>query len=446
MADRDQTTVGDHDAANEAEAAADPARITRMIQEIAEIGGDHDGGVSRLAFTHEERRAHALVGGWMADLGMDVRTDAIGNTIGQLPGRTPTARAIGTGSHLDSVPRGGRYDGVAGVVAGIEAARVLVENEVALERPFRVVAFAAEEGARFGEPCIGSKAVTGKWNARNLERLVDVDGVSAPAAMQSVGLDPSQVESCRWDADDWAGFLELHIEQAHVLQAISRPIGLVDMVSGSTRVEFTMVGRAQHTGGTPMRLRKDALAAAAEVVLFAEQLANGPNYRGARATVGRLDVSPNSITTIPGEVRFVLDMRDIDSDRQRRGAARIAREATQIADRRGMSCSYRILSDSSPAVLPAWLREITRDVCVELGMDYRVMTSGASHDSQVVNRVVPAAMIFVPSKNGLSHVAEEWTSAVELALGTDVLVRSVARLDAFLSGLAPDVAAVGAVA
>lgn len=419
---------------SEETSAADPARVAGMIDRIGEIGQDARQGVSRLAFTRDERDAHECVGEWLTDLGYSVRQDAIGNTYGELAGTDPSLGWIGTGSHLDSVPQGGRFDGIAGVVAAVEVARLLREEEP-LRHSFRVVAFAAEEGARFGAPCIGSKAVAGLWDPGDLEQLRDVDGVSVAEAMAGVGLDAGAVGQARWEPDEWAAFVELHVEQARVLEASGLSIGIVDMVSGSTRVGIEIEGRAQHTGGTPMNLRADALAAASEIVLFAEKLAHDSRYRGARATVGRLQVSPNSITTIPGSVALVLDFRDIDSDRQRHGADEIVTAARTICDRRGVGLQARVLADSSPAVLPMWLREHVTHVCEETGVPYRVMTSGASHDAQFVNRVVPAAMIFVPSKGGLSHTPDEWTSATELALGATVLLRSVQRLDGFLAGL-----------
>lgn len=408
-------------------------RISEMIAALGAIGGGPRGSVSRLGFTSLEREAHALVGGWLAEIGLSVREDAVGNTIAELPGRG--SRAIGVGSHLDSVPHGGRYDGIAGVVAAVEVARAIAERPERLHHSLRIVAFAAEEGARFGEACIGSKAVAGRWSPASFDRMRDVDGVTAAQALRSIGKDPTAVGTCRWSAEDWAAFLELHIEQALVLETAGCPIGIVDMVSGSTRIEFCITGQAQHTGGTPMSLRKDALVAASAVVTSAERLANDPRYRGTRATVGRLAVFPNSITTIPGQVTFTVDIRDVDSDRQRLAAREITRRAREVCELRGLSCTARVIADASPTVLPVWLREMTMEACNELGIDYRVMSSGASHDSQVVNDVVPAGMVFVPSRAGLSHVPEEWSSSTDIARGARVLVAAIERLDPFLAGI-----------
>jgi allantoate deiminase len=413
----------------------DATRIGAMLADIARIGADPGGGVSRLAFTADERAAHDLVGGWLRDLGLTVRVDAIGNTIAERAGTVAGAPAIGVGSHLDSVYHGGRFDGIVGVVGAVELARLFAEAKVATRHPLRVVIFAGEEGARFGEPTIGSKAVSGHLANRDLAAMKDANGVSLAEAMRAIGFDPRAVAQARWKAAEWAAFLEMHIEQARVLEQTETPIGLVDVVSGSTRLRVELTGRADHSGGTPMDFRADALAAAAEVVLAAESLAKDARNRGARLTVGRLDVHPNSITTIPGRVRFTIDVRDVDSDRQRRLAIEIVRRTRVLADRRGIEVETELIADTSPVVLPIWIREQSAKVCEDLGIRYRVMTSGAGHDSQVVNAIVPAGMVFVPSKDGLSHVPGEWTSASDVARGVEVLFHLTARLDALLASL-----------
>jgi hydantoinase/carbamoylase family amidase len=403
-----------------------------MVRSIAEIGEDPTGGISRLAFTAAERQAHDLVGKWLCELGLSLRKDAIGNTFAEHPGARSGLPAIGIGSHLDSVPHGGQFDGIVGVVGALEVVRLLKQRQTRLAHPLRVVAFVAEEGARFGEPCIGSKAVVGLLDRRDPNRIRDAIGTTLAEAMSAVGLDPTQIGSTRWRPRDWAAFLELHIEQARVLEAESRHVGLVDVVSGSTRIGVSVVGRADHSGGTPMSLRADALAAAAELITCIESLANDPRHRGTRATVGRLDVFPNSITTVAGRVTLVVDVRDVDSDRQRETTEEIARQAHYIAERRGVRMDIELIADTSPAVLPMWLRDITSATCAQMGLSYRVMSSGAGHDAQIINRIVPSAMIFVPSRDGLSHVPEEWSSASDIAVGVDALYQSILRLDAFL--------------
>jgi hydantoinase/carbamoylase family amidase len=428
---------------------ADGDRIWRSIEEMATLsegsgprstrqpGSTASGasatqlnpGVTRLAYSPLEREAHALFATWMTDAGCTVRVDAAGNTIATRPGRAD-GPATGTGSHLDSVYEAGRFDGIAGTMAAVEVARMLAESAVDTELPLRFVAFAGEEGARFGQACCGSKLAAGLSSRGELDERHDRDGVTLAEAMVGVGLDPDRAAAEPWRPDEWSAFVELHIEQGRVLEDAKVDIGVVDLISGSTRLELAVDGQASHTGGTPMRGRSDALAAAAECVLVAEQLALDPRHRGTRATVGRLSVAPGSITTIPGTVTFSLDVRDVDADRQRRAALEIVARMQAICARRGTRLSARLLADTSPVVLPDWVRgEVTR-TAAELGIPYRVLTSGASHDAQMVNRVTPTAMIFVPSRQGLSHVPQEWTDPAQLAVGTDLLCAALLRLDA----------------
>ena len=411
---------------------ADPSRLADDLRAIGEIGALPDGGVTRPGFTPLERQAHDLVGGWLRELGLEPRTDAIGNTIAERQGRRP-GPFIGLGSHLDSVPHGGRFDGIAGVVGAVELVRLLNEAGLITDHPLRVVLFVGEEGARFGEPCIGSKAIVGGWDGRDLSRVRDTEGISLAAALAALGCDPGRLSEARWRPGEVAAFLELHIEQGRVLEAEGRQVGLVDVVSGSTRLRLEVRGRADHSGGTPMSLRADALNAAAEIALTVESLAIDPRHRGTRATIGRLDLYPNSMTTVPGRVTLVVDVRDVDSDRQRTAASEIVQRAHWICERRGVQLAAEVIADTSPAVLSMWLRELISNACRDLDLNYRVMSSGAGHDAAILARLVPAAMVFVPSRDGLSHVPEEWTSAADIARGVDVLYDTVLRLDRFLA-------------
>ncbi|MCU1637803.1 MAG: amidase, hydantoinase/carbamoylase family [Microbacteriaceae bacterium] len=402
--------------------------IESMIGQLAELseGGP---GVTRLAYSPLERRAHALFAQWMSDLGCSVTTDAAGNTIAERPGAVPGRPAIGVGSHLDSVYSGGRFDGIAGVVAGVELVRLLAEAGMTLEHPLRIVAFAGEEGARFGQACVGSKLAAGLTARHVLDELTDRSGTSLSAAMREIGLDPDSAAAQGWDADDWAVFLELHIEQGKVLENSGAAVGPVDLISGSTRLSFVMTGRPSHTGGTPMLNRSDALAAAAEAVLIAETLASDDTHRGTRATVGRLSVEPNSITTIPGRVTFSLDVRDIDADRQRRAVTEIVGRVMATCRRRKVTLEVNLIADTSPVVMPLWVRQALVAGAKELDVPYRVLGSGASHDAQMINTFVPTALLFVPSRDGLSHVPDEWTEFAQVATGVDVLARAVIGLD-----------------
>lgn len=430
----DEESIGNEDAS---ELQPEATRLVADLERLGAIGADPNGtGVSRLPFSREEREAHRVIREWMGDVDLEVRTDSFGNTIGVRAGTNNDLPAIGIGSHLDSVPHGGRFDGAVGVVGALEVIRMLNESDIRTERPIWVVAFASEEGARFGEPCLGSRAVSGVLEPSDLDRLHDASGTTLADAMRDLGMDPNALASCRWRREEIDVFLELHIEQSVVLEAQGRPVGLVDAIAGNTRIRLTMRGRADHSGGTPMHYRKDALAAAAEVVIAAESIANEKRRRATVATVGRIDNYPNSITTIPGQVEFFLDVRDVDSDRQRLTAEDIVDAATQIAARRGVEFEAELVSDTSPTVLPMWLRDLTIGVCDRLEIPYRIMPSGAGHDAGILSRFIPSGMVFVPSRDGFSHSPDEWTSVEDIGIGVRVLGESVLRVDGFLTELA----------
>ncbi|MFI5911839.1 Zn-dependent hydrolase [Dactylosporangium sp. NPDC051541] len=413
---------------------ADPERLMEHIERFAELTAD-PGGITRLAYSPQERAAHEVFAEQMRDLGLKVWTDPAGNSIAEREGRDRDQGAIGTGSHLDSVPGAGRFDGIAGVAAALEVARLVVEHDLPHRRTLRFVAFAAEEGARFGLACLGSRFAAGLMREEQLATVRDGDGVTLGAAMRAVGLDPGHAVASPWPAREWSAFVEFHVEQGAVLEECGAQIGVVDLVSGSTRLRLRIAGQASHTGATPMHLRQDALTAAAEVVLIAESLATDARHRGTRATVGRLDVAPGSITTIPGEATLSLDVRDIDSDRQRATATEIVRRAAEACARRRLRLEVEVLGDTSPVVLPMWLRLLAARSCAGTGTSYRVMTSGASHDAQIIGHLTPAAILFAPSRGGLSHVPEEWTNAADLARGTGVLLDCLLRADGELDRL-----------
>lgn len=405
--------------------------VTELIERFAAISPTSgDEGVSRLAYTDLEREAHAVFAEHMRRLGLRVWTEASGNTIAELEG-TEDLAALGTGSHLDSVPNGGRFDGIAGVVAAMLTAEQIVESGTRPRHPLRFVVFAAEEGARFGQACTGSRVAAGLSTAADLAEIVDADGLALLDAMRSVGLDVDALDDARWQPQEWRAFIELHIEQGSVLATAGDRIGAVTVISGSSRFAIDLDGRAAHTGGTPMHLRLDASTAAAEIVLAAERLANDDRHRGTRITVGRIDVSPGSITTIPGHARLFVDVRDIDAARQRETADELLAIAHGIAARRGIGFAAERLGDASPAFLPSGIRNVIVEAARARGLDYRVMPSGASHDTQMISRVCAAGMIFVPSQNhGVSHAPEELTIAEDIATGQRVLLDALRSLDA----------------
>jgi allantoate deiminase len=378
------------------------------------MGRQAGGGITRLAYTAEERAAHERFGQWAGGDGCAVTVDGAGNSIATYNEGTPYFLL---GSHLDTVVNGGAYDGTAGVIGALEAARLLRNLNFGL----RVVAFAGEEGARFGRPTLGSSFAAGLLSTEAAGKLRDSDGVALAHAAGELGLDPAGCE--RWLGDDVACFFEIHIEQGRQLEAGAARIGLVDTIAGSVRLRFDVEGRADHSGATPMQIRLDALAAASELVLAVESAAR--RYRSTVATVGRLEVSPNSVTTVPGHVRVWVDVRDVDSEVQRTTANSIFERANEIAETRGVGIHGDVISELAPVVLEAWPRALAHEECERLAMPYRVLPSGAGHDAAIVARQAPAMMLFIPCVDGISHSPRELASADDIAAAATLLAETV---------------------
>jgi allantoate deiminase len=392
--------------------------IEQRLRELAGIS-EPGPGVTRPAFGVREREAHALVARWAQEEGARVETDAAGNTV--LVYREGDPYLL-VGSHLDTVPAGGRYDGTVGVVAGMEVARDLAGL---LTLGLRVVAFSAEEGARFGRPCLGSELATGAGDRAHLD-LRDGDGATAAEVAEATGLDPGAMAP--WlRAPEVAAYLEVHIEQGRVLEREQVRLGVVDVIAGAARMEVVLHGEAAHSGTTPMDDRTDALAAAAELVLAVEDV--GRVGRHGVATIGRLDVAPNSATTIPGVVRAVVDVRDVDPERQRASVHSVRALVERIAAGRHVRAEIRELADRDPVMLSAWPRRALADACTELGLPFRILASGAGHDAAVVAHVAPAALLFVPSPGGRSHVPDEECRIDDVAAACAVLATALCRLD-----------------
>jgi allantoate deiminase len=298
-----------------------------------------------------------------------------------------------------------------------------------VDRGLRVVAFAGEEGARFGRPNLGSAAAAGMLTPESVARLRDAHGTDLAAAAAELGCDPLAAE--QWINDDISCYFELHIEQGRQLEAGSARIGLVDAIAGSVRLRFEITGRPDHSGATPMRMRSDALAAASELVLAAEEV--GRRYRSTVATVGRLEVHPNNVTTVPGEVRLWMDIRDVDADLQRQAATAVFERARELGESREVGIAGEVISDQAPVVLEAWPRMIAHRECAERGLRYRVLASGAGHDAAIVARRAPAMMFFIPCVEGLSHNPREQASVEDIAAASELI--GAVLVDASESGI-----------
>jgi allantoate deiminase len=389
------------------------------------VDRDPRGGWSRLAFSEEERQAHAFFERWASDLGLSLCADAIGNTFAELAGDNNSGPALMSGSHLDTVPQGGGFDGSAGVAA-LDVARLLSEAG-GLSRPYRAVVFSGEEGARFGAPCIGSRIATGDFTSVTLQELSDREGHSAAESAEGLGLRPWDVAEAVWSRGSVEAFVELHIEQGRVLESRGVLLGVVDAIAGSTRAELSFSGHADHSGATPMPLRSDALVGASEFVVEIERRAAA--YPTVVATVGRLEMEPGSFTTVPGLAQLALDVRDVDSERQRELLEDLLDQATRIAARRNLELSAVLVSDQSPVVLHKPVRERLAKAALERGVRFRVLPSGATHGAAHVARVAPTGLLFVLSREGLSHMPEEWSRVEDIACGAAVMAAALVALD-----------------
>ena len=403
----------------------DGGRLWKRLQELAEIGKHEEGGVARLSFTPEERAAKDLVASYMRGAGLAVREDAVGNLFGRREGRDPDAPAVLIGSHVDSVRNGGDFDGPLGVLGGIEVIQTMDEGGVETERPVEVVAFTDEEGARFSLGMIGSRALTGELSQEDL-RHEDQNGVSIAEAMRSAGLDPATIGETARPAHTLAAYLELHIEQGRVLEGEGLPVGVVTGIAGPVWLRITLSGEAGHAGTTPMGARRDALAAAAEVVGIVEEEAAATG--STVGTVGQIGARPGGINIIPGRVELSLDLRDIDEAARDGVEGRIRGRAGEACGRRGIGLEFEEIQRLAPAPCSGEIRAAIAAACEGEGIGPFSLPSGAGHDGMHVARLCPMGMIFVRSRDGVSHNPKEWSSPEDCEAGCKVLYSAVLDL------------------
>ena len=403
----------------------DGGRLWGRISELAGIGRREEGGVARLSFTEEERAAKDLVASYMREAGLAVREDAAGNLFGRREGRNPDAPAVLVGSHVDSVMNGGDFDGPLGVLGGIEVLQTMEEEGVETEHPVEVVAFTDEEGARFSLGMIGSRALTGALSQHDL-RHEDENGVSIEQAMRGAGLDPGRIGDAAREPGSLAAYLELHIEQGKVLEGEGLPVGVVTGIAGPVWLRLSFTGEAGHAGTTPMGARRDALAAAAEVVGLVETEASSTG--STVGTVGQIQVRPGGINIIPGRVELSLDLRDIDEAARDGVEGRIREGAAEACERRGIDVSFEELQRLPPAPCSEGIRDTIAAACEKAGIRAYSLPSGAGHDGMHVVELCPMGMIFVRSKDGISHNPKEWSSREDCEAGCEVLYLTVLDL------------------
>jgi N-carbamoyl-L-amino-acid hydrolase len=365
--------------------------------------------------------------------GLETTVDAAGNLVGRLAGSDPNLKPIVIGSHSDTVPSGGRYDGILGVLAGLEVAQSLVERGERLCHPLEIYDFLAEEPSEFGLSCIGSRALAGMLSASMLD-LRRPDGMSLREGLAYVGGDPENLASVKRSHDGTAAYVEVHIEQGRVLEHEGTAIGIVTDIVGIHRERITVKGRADHAGATPMPLRADALVGAAHIVetAYARALALSGDDKPLVATVGKLDVLPNAANAVPGEVQMVLEVRCGDEAATRTFGKRLIEEIRPLLEALRLDVRAEPVSHASPTPCAPVVRDAIRTAASSLGFSSRDLPSGAGHDGVFVALTGPIGMIFVPCLDGRSHAPEESIEPHQAAGGARVLLETVRRLDATL--------------
>jgi beta-ureidopropionase / N-carbamoyl-L-amino-acid hydrolase len=397
-------------------------RLEQTLMTLGQIGRDPvTGGIERTAFSAADLEARRWLAARLEEAGMEVRLDAAANLIGRRPGTDPQRGALVLGSHLDSVPQGGRYDGAAGLVSALEVVRTLNDLNIRTRHPIEIVNFSDEEGG-----LVGSRAWIGAVTDHDLERTYQ--GRTLRQVLTELGLDPEGIDRARRAPAEVTAYLELHVEQGRTLELEGWRLGVVEGIVALDQYEITVTGQANHAGTTRMRERRDSMTAAARMIvdLREEVLRQGGPLVG---TVGRLEAEPGASNVIPAQVRFTLDLRDPSRMVVDQTVRTLQQRFEQIARQENVTADWRTIVTLPPAPADPDMMDILREAAARYGYPHGVLPSGAGHDAQSVARLAPMGMIFVPSIGGVSHAPGEYTPLEDLAAGADVLLQSVLLLD-----------------
>ncbi|HXV63172.1 MAG TPA: Zn-dependent hydrolase [Vicinamibacteria bacterium] len=398
------------------------ARLNRRLSDLSRFGRTAEGGISRVAYSDADLNGRDFAMKWMREAGLDVRTDTAGNLLGRRAGTEPDLPPILLGSHIDSVPEGGNYDGQVGSMGAIEVAHTLEEAGVRTRHPLEVVIFQNEENGK-----TGSRAMVGEVTEKDLALPSHTDK-TVGEGIAFIGGDPERLDEARRRPGDIAAFFELHIEQGGVLEERGIDVGVVEGIVGIERWVVVIEGFANHAGTTPMDQRRDALLTAGRFIDLVNQVVTSTPGRQV-ATVGRIEAHPGAPNVIPGRVELSLEIRDLAMDHIERFFARIEREARGVASRNRTSISFERYYVSRAAPTDERLRELVRKAAHDLGLSTLSMPSGAGHDAQSIALVAPVGMIFIPSTGGISHSPKEYSRPEDIEAGANVLLGAVLGAD-----------------
>lgn len=405
----------------------DAERVWADLTELSSLVDDTQPGWTRQVFSEPYRPAREWVAARMRAAGLETHIDAAGNVVGRLPGRHRDAPVLMTGSHTDTVHGGGRFDGMVGVLGGIEVARTLRESGTVLDRDLVVVDWLGEEPNTFGLSCVGSRAVAGLLTPEHLERTDD-SGRRLGDVMTGFGLDPEAALRLAWQPGSVHGYVELHVEQGPMLERSGTEIGVVTAIAGIERLLVHFTGRPDHSGTMPMQGRHDALVAAAEAILAVEREGCGAPVHGV-STTGRIESGPGALNVVPDEARIWAELRSVDASWLTGARRRVVDEIAQQASARGVDTMVEWLNDQDPVACAQSMQDRIAASAQSLGHSWQPAPSGAGHDAAHLAHLGPMGMIFIPSIGGRSHVPEEWSNADDIAAGVRVLARTLVDLD-----------------
>ena len=403
-------------------------RVISRIEEIYECGKQEDGTHTRMAFSNEDVKGRKLFTSWAEKLGMTCRMDEAGNLIARMDGQDNSLPAILMGSHLDTVPDGGKYDGVTGCIGGLEVCEVLKESGYKTNHPIEVIVFTDEEGFRFGKGLLGSSAICGQ-DPDISDDEQDIYGETRGKVMQSYGIKSKDAQKAARDPESVHCFIELHVEQGARLYKTNTSVGVVSSIAGVNRYEITVTGEANHAGSTAMADRRDALVAAAGFINKVPEVTTEYGNDFTVATVGTIKVTPHSVNVIPGTCTFSLEIRDQDQKIMTLIEQKLQDILGDICKKYGVSYTFVPTSFHEPAPMSEWVKGSIEDAIKGMGIDYSIIPSGAFHDSLIMTSVFPTGMIFVPSEKGISHSRYEYTKAEDIEKGCNVLLQTILKVD-----------------
>ena len=407
----------------------DQQRLQVEIDELAQITEAEPPVVTRIVFSAADLRARAWFAAKCKEAGLELRADAVGNTFARWQGSNLAAPAVGTGSHIDAIPNAGKFDGVVGVIGGLEAIRALQRANFRPKYSIELVLFTSEEPTRFGIGCLGSRLLSGTLSPQLAAQLTDSNGDSLEIVRHAAGFTGDLVSALML-ATHYKAFVELHIEQGPILEQQKIPLGIVQKIAAPASAKILVEGSGGHAGALLMPERKDALCAASELILAVESAACATGAPDTVATVGICEVFPGAVNSIPSRVRLSLDVRDTDLARRDAVMQKIAQISEEIASKRGVSIRSDLLNADPPADCAPLVTRALAEACRRQGFPFLEMVSRAYHDSLFMSRIAPTAMLFIPCRNGWSHRPDEYAAPEDVARGALVLADTLARLAA----------------